>query len=135
MTLGFVVTCFFAYATYTFVILDLALGVRDKTAEIEVSYSDGMMVVITLFLFAYTVPFLILNRKRMGAPLELWEMYCAKTLSIFSVIALSLVICVGVIFKKYEVSYLKATGYEYSHTEENNRIFGFDTDIYIRVTD
>ncbi len=131
MVIGFFVTCFFAYITFSFVILDLISGVKTQVREISVSYSDGMMIVITLSLFAYTIPFLVLNRKRMKKPLEIWEIYKAKKVSVISVIILFLIVFVGVAFKNFEVNYLKLNGYELSHTKENHRAFGFDTDVYI----
>ncbi|CAM3025481.1 hypothetical protein VINE108274_14105 [Vibrio neptunius] len=131
MTLGFFVTCFFAYAVYDFVIMDLALSIRGQVPKVTVSYSDGMVIVVTLFLFAYTIPFLLLNRKRMRAPLELWEIYCQRTIVIISVVALCLMALVGFAFKDFEIGLLESAGYEYSHTKENHRSFGFDSDVYI----
>ncbi|MCC2525530.1 hypothetical protein [Vibrio coralliilyticus] len=107
------------------------LGVRGQVSEVKISYSDGIVIVVTLFLYAYTIPFLILNRRRMRAPLELWEIYCPRILSIISVIALCLMAVVGFVFKKFEIKYLESAGYEYSHTKENHRSFGFDSDIYV----
>ncbi|USD94929.1 hypothetical protein CTT30_01975 [Vibrio coralliilyticus] len=133
MILGFLVTCFFAYTIYRFIIMELVLSMHGQVNEVKISYSDGVVIVVTLFLFAYTIPFLVLNRKRMRTPLELWEIYSPKTLSVISIIALCLMMLVGFVFKKFEINFLESAGYEYSHTKENHRSFGFDSDIYILV--
>ncbi|ARC94132.1 hypothetical protein B6A42_21060 [Vibrio coralliilyticus] len=82
-------------------------------------------------MFAYIVPFLYLNRLRKRQPLELWEVYSAKSMSIAAMGALGLTLVIGFVYKKIEVKYLSSVGYEYSHTKENHRAFGFDTDIYV----
>ncbi|USD32897.1 MULTISPECIES: hypothetical protein [Vibrio] len=131
MIIGFFVTCFFAYTSYIFVIRDTIWGAQDGVPEIKVSYSDGVMIMATFFLFTYIIPFLVLNRHRVKEPLELWEIYRVRTVNIVATIAFSIILLTGFLYKKFEVSYLIEKGYEYSHTKENHRSFGFDTDIYV----
>ncbi|NOI60783.1 hypothetical protein F0253_24835 [Vibrio coralliilyticus] len=131
MILGLFVAFFFAYASYTHVYMDFINGTRDQVDEIRVSYGDGVLIGVTFFLFTYIVPFLYLNRHRKRQPLELWEMYSAKSMSIATMGALGVTLLIGFVYKKIEVNHLSSSGYEYSHTKENHRALGFDTDIYV----
>ncbi|NOI60782.1 hypothetical protein [Vibrio coralliilyticus] len=131
MILGFFVTCFFAYTSYRFSIKDVIWGAQEGVPEVKVSYSDGVVIMTTFFLFTYVIPFLVLNRHRVKEPLELWEIYCVRTVNIIASIAFSITLLTGYLYKVFEVSYLIEKGYEYSHTKENHRSFGFDSDIYV----
>lgn len=131
MIIGLFVAFFFAYASYNYVYMDFVNGTREQVDEIRVSYGDGVLIGVTFFLFTYIVPFLYLNRHRKRQPLELWEVYSAKSMSIATMGALGLTLLIGFVYKKMEVKHLSSAGYEYSHTKENYRAFGFDTDIYI----